>query len=313
MNWEPVEQPDNAPGDSVDVVVIPRTGDLGGGFKVQRALPSARRQMVGPFIFFDQMGPTLLRAGSGLDVLPHPHIGLATVTYLFTGEILHRDSLGVVQPIRPGAVNWMTAGRGIAHSERTPPELRAVEAPLFGIQSWVALPKQHEEAEPAFVHHDAAALPVLEAEGKRVRLIAGSLYGAKSPLQTLSEMFYADVALAEGASLQVPAEHEERAVYVVEGLIEVRGSGIFEAGRLAVFKPGAPITLRAPQAPARLMLLGGAAMEERRFIWWKFVSSSRERIEQAKADWKAGRFAPVPGETEFIPLPDGRPAPVKYP
>lgn len=312
MTWEPTEQA-QMPGDGVETVILPRAGDLGGGFKVQRALPSAKRQMVGPFIFFDQMGPTLLRAGNGLDVRPHPHIGLATVTYLFTGEILHRDSLGVVQSIRPGELNWMTAGRGIAHSERTPPELRPVEAPLFGIQSWVALPRQHEEVAPSFAHHGADELPVLEGEGKRVRLIVGSLYGARSPVQTLWEMFYADVALERGASLQVSVEHEERAVYVVEGAIEVRGTGAFEAGRLVVFKPGAPIAIRAPQGPARLMLLGGAAMEERRFIWWNFVSSSRERIEQAKADWASGRFAPVPGETDFIPLPQGKPAAVKYP
>ena len=311
MPWEPAERLQS--GDAVDVVVVPRAGELGGGFTVQRALPAAQRQMVGPFIFFDQFGPAVLGAGDGLDVRPHPHIGLATVTYLFTGEILHRDSLGMVQPIRPGEINWMTAGRGIAHSERTPPELRPVDTALFGIQSWLALPKQHEETAPAFVHHHAGDLPVLAAEGKRVCLLAGSLYGERSPVKTLSELFYADVALEQGASLQVPAEHEERAAYVVEGGIEVAGSGSFEAGRLVVFRPGLALTLRAPRSSARLMLLGGAAMEERRFIWWNFVSSSRERIEQAKADWKAGRFGAVADETDFIPLPTGRPAPVQYP
>lgn len=312
MNWEPELGPDLYPGDAVDTVVIPRTSDLG-GFSVQRALPSARRRMVGPFIFFDQMGPALLGPGQGLDVRPHPHIGLATITYLFTGEILHRDSLGSVQPIRPGEVNWMTAGSGIAHSERTPPELRRTEAPLSGVQTWVALPRAQEETAPSFSHHGPTELPELQAEGKRVRLIAGSLYGARSPVTTFSEMFYADVSLNAGARLNVPAEHEERAAYVVDGILEVVGGGQFESGQLVLFKPGATVTLRATDASARLMLLGGAALDGRRFIWWNFVSSSRERIEQAKADWKTGRFDAVPGEQEFIILPDGKPEAMMYP
>jgi redox-sensitive bicupin YhaK (pirin superfamily) len=299
----------------LDAVVVTRVRDLVDGFKVRRVLPSARRRMVGPFIFLDQMGPEILSAGRGLDVAPHPHIGLATVTYLFIGELLHRDSLGTVQAIRPGEVNWMTAGSGIAHSERTPPPLRATGSNLFGIQSWVALPMGVEETEPAFAHHDAAELPVVEGEGKRVRLIMGSLYGARSPVRTLSEMFYADAELGTGARLPVPVDHEERAAYIVEGAVTLSGDeGVFEAGQLLVFKPGAEMTLEAHGAsPARLMLLGGEPMDGRRHIWWNFVSSSSERIEQAKEDWKAGRFAPVPEETEFIPLPESGPAVVRYP
>lgn len=302
---------DTAPPDDIDIVVVPRSSDLGGGFVVQRALPSAGRRMVGPFVFFDQMGPTVLAAGNGIDVRPHPHIGLATVTYLFSGEILHRDSLGSVQAIRPGAVNWMTAGSGIVHSERTPPELRSIEKPLFGIQVWVALPEAHEETAPTFIHHAKDVLPVIAGDGVDVRLVVGSLFGKRAPVQTFSEMFYADATLAAGAALVLSAEHEERAVYVVEGSVQI-GHAVFEAGRLVVFKPGASVTLRAPSS-ARVMLLGGAAMESRRHVWWNFVSSSRERIEQAKEDWRAGRFAPVPGESEFIPLPGDNPPPVKYP
>jgi hypothetical protein len=288
---------------AVETVVMPRTRDLGDGFEVRRALPSAQRRTVGPFVFFDQMGPVAFPAGNGLDVRPHPHIGLATVTYLFEGEILHRDSLGTVQPIRPGAVNWMTAGRGIVHSERTPPELRAREdVRLFGVQTWVALPKAFEETAPAFAHHRADQLPVLEEPGKRLRLIVGTLYGARSPVVVFSEMFYADAELRNGARLDIPAEHAERAIYVVAGRIEIAGAPI-DAGRLIVLGPGADIAIAASGA-ARLLLFGGAPMDGPRRLWWNFVSSSQERIEQAKEDWKAGRFAPVPGETEFIPLPE---------
>ncbi|HEX5707706.1 MAG TPA: pirin family protein [Pyrinomonadaceae bacterium] len=299
----------------VEVVIETRARDLVEGFKVRRVLPSARRRMVGPFIFLDQMGPEILRAGKGLDVAPHPHIGLATVTYLFEGELLHRDGLGTVQPIRPGEVNWMTAGRGIAHSERTPPETRPRGSSLFGIQSWVALPRTHEETAPDFAHHGAAELPLIEGEGKRVRLINGALYGARSPVRTLSEMFYADAMLEGGARLDVPTEQEERAAYVVEGSVKILGDlgdETFVAGQLLVFKPGAEIVLAA-QTPARLMLLGGATSDGPRHIWWNFVSSSRERIEQAKEDWREQRFAPVPEETERIPLPETGPAVVRYP
>ena len=292
--------------DGLELVVPGRARDLVGGFKVRRVLPYSQRRMVGPFIFLDQMGPEVLRAGAGLDVAPHPHIGLATVTYLFEGELLHRDSLGVVQMIRPGEVNWMTAGSGIAHSERTPTELRQTGKKLFGLQSWVALPTRDEETEPTFAHHEAAELPIIEGEGKRVCLIAGSLYGARSPVVTRSELFYADVMLEAGAILQLPTEHEERAVYIVSGSIELPTEGhVFNASELLVFKPGEAITLCARnESPARLMLLGGAPLDGARHIWWNFVSSSKERIEQAKEDWQEGRFSPVPDETEFIPLPE---------
>lgn len=293
----------------VETVIETRARDLVDGFKVRRALPSRQRRMVGPFIFLDQMGPEVLREGKGLDVAPHPHIGLATVTYLFAGELLHRDSLGSVQPIRPGELNWMTAGRGIAHSERTPPEMRAVGSDLFGIQSWVALPVQYEEMEPTFAHHGANELPIVEDHGKRVRLICGSLYGASSPVRLLSDMFYAEVVLEGDARLPVPKDYEERAAYVVEGSISL-DSDIFHAGELVVFKPGNEIVLNGT---ARLMLLGGEPLEGRRHIWWNFVSSSPERIEQAKDDWKSGRFSPVPDETEFIPLPESGPVVVRYP
>jgi len=265
-------------------------------------LPSAQRRTVGSFVFFDQMGPTVLGAGTGLDVRPHPHIGLATVTYLFDGEILHRDSLGTVQPIRPGAVNWMIAGRGIVHSERTPPELRAAGTRLFGIQTWVALPRHREEVEPSFLHLGEEALPVLDGEGKRVRVIAGELYGSRSPLPVFSEMFYADAELAGGARLEVPTGYAERAAYIAESHLRIGGES-FEAGRMLVFQPDGAVTVSAI-GPARLLLLGGEPLDGPRHVWWNFVSSSPERIEQAKADWRKGRFPMVPGETEFIPLPE---------
>lgn len=298
----------------VDIVVIPRSSDLGDGFMVKRALPSAQRRMVGPFVFFDQMGPALLEEGEGLDVRPHPHIGLATVTYLFTGELLHRDSLGTVQTIEPGAVNWMTAGRGIVHSERTPAEQRKRRTRLFGIQAWVALPERHEEMTPSFSHHGSSALPVVEGEGKSARIIAGSLYGQQSQVNTLSDMFYADVRLAPDSRLEVPAEHEERAAYVVEGFVTIRGGESYEAGRLLVFKRGVAIEIQSGNAPARLMLLGGEPMESPRFVSWNFVSSSRDRIEQAKEDWRHGRFDKIPGDDgESIPLPERNRPPVNYP
>lgn len=309
------EQPDTAES-AVEMVIETRARDLVEGFKVRRALPSRGRRMVGPFIFLDQMGPEILRAGKGLDVAPHPHIGLATVTYLFAGELLHRDSLGTVQPIRPGEVNWMSAGRGIAHSERTPQEMRLSSSELFGIQSWVAFPTRYEETEPTFAHHGASDLPVVEGEGVHMRLICGALYGARSPVQTFSEMFYADIITLEGgARLPVPVEHEERAAYVVEGSVGLIPEGVtFHAGQLLIFKQGDEIILSATTTShARVMLLGGEPLDGKRHIWWNFVSSSGERIEQAKEDWKAGRFAPVPEETEFIPLPESGPAVVRYP
>jgi redox-sensitive bicupin YhaK (pirin superfamily) len=300
MSWDDTRQAESPPW--LETLIVSRTQNLVDGFQVRRTLPSARRRMVGPFIFLDQMGPTVLRPGQGLDVRPHPHIGLATVTYLFEGEVLHRDSLGTVQAIRRGEVNWMTAGRGIAHSERTPPGLRAEGGRMFGIQAWVALPKQHEETEPAFAHHAADTLPFIEGEGARVNLIAGALYGRHSPVQTLSPLFYADAALETGSRLELPTEYVERAAYLVEGAVEIDGTA-FSPGELLVFRPGSEIVLQA-SAPARMLLLGGEPLSERRYIYWNFVSSSQERLEVAKADWKAGRFAPVPQETEFIPLPE---------
>lgn len=314
MNADAPPKEREIPG-GLEMVIVTRVREIVDDFKVRRALPAAKRRMVGPFIFLDQMGPEMLRAGRGLDVAPHPHIGLATVTYLFEGELMHRDGLGTVQPIRPGEVNRMTAGRGIAHSERTPQEMRLSGSELFGIQSWVAMPKKYEESDPAFAHHGIHELPVIEGEGKRVRLIIGSLYGAQSPVQTLSEMFYADITLVKGARLPIPSEHEERAAYIVEGSVQLLpDDGTYSAGQLLIFKPGAEITLQAHEpSPARMMLLGGEPMDGPRHIWWNFVSSSKDRIEQAKTDWKEGRFAPVPEETEFIPLPETGPVVVRYP
>jgi redox-sensitive bicupin YhaK (pirin superfamily) len=265
-------------------------------------LPAGERRMIGPFIFFDQMGQITFKAGTGIDVRPHPHIGLATITYLFEGEILHRDSLGNAQAIRPGEVNWMTAGRGIVHSERTPEALRMAPSPVFGIQAWVGLPRAQEEMEPSFAHHAAETLPIIEGKGSRVRLMIGSLMGARSPVATVSEMVYADATLGAGARLAFPVEHEERAIYVVKGVIDI-ASRSFGASQLLVLKRGVETAVVAPQG-ARLLLLGGAALDGVRHIWWNFVSSSQPRIDQAKAEWKAGRFPAVPGETEFIPLPE---------
>ena len=286
---------------AIETVIVPPTKELAPGFHVRRARPAIERRMVGPFVFFDEMGPEVLGAGRGLDVRPHPHIGLATVTWLFRGEILHRDSLGCVQPIHPGELNWMTAGRGIVHSERTPPAARQLEKELYGIQTWVALPRDREEDEPSFVHHGAEELPEVAGDGKRLRIIVGSAYGATSPVKPASEMFYVEANLESGAELPVPATYEERAIWVAEGSIEIAGER-HGRGQLLVLKQGETVVARAPEA-ARLMLLGGAPMDGHRHVWWNFVSSSRERIEQAKNDWSEGRFGQVPGETEIIPLP----------
>lgn len=293
----------------IETRIVPRARDLGDGFQVRRALPDAKRRSVGPFVFFDQMGPAELAPGGGLDVRPHPHIGLATVTYLFEGEILHRDSLGTVQPIRPGQVNWMTAGRGIVHSERTPGELRATGSRLFGIQTWIALPPEMEEAEPSFSHH--ANLPLIEDSGVSLTLILGDLLGLSSPVPIHSPTFYADVSLEPMRRFAVPARHEERGLFVVEGTLEV-GDATLAAGELAVLATGVEVPVHA-KAPARFMLFGGAPPEGPRYIWWNFVSSRKERIEQAAVDWREGRFAAVPGETEFIPLPDRGPGLADYP
>jgi hypothetical protein len=295
---------------AIEVVVTPATRDLGDGFQVRRALPSLQHRMIGPFVFLDEMGPVRLAPGSGLDVRPHPHIGLATVTYLFEGEILHQDSLGVHQPIRPGDVNWMIAGRGIVHSERTPQPLRAQGPGLWGLQSWLALPQHDEELAPSFRHHPAAELPQASIGGAELRLIAGTLFGLRSPVKTLSALFYAEATLEEGSELALTPEHEERGAYVLDGRVSVDGQE-FPRGRLLVFRPAVHVLLEA-RTPARVMLLGGQTLGARH-LWWNFVSSSRERIEQAKQDWKAGRFGVVPGDPEFMPLPGERKPPVDYP
>jgi redox-sensitive bicupin YhaK (pirin superfamily) len=282
-------------------VVVPRSVDLG-GFAVRRVLPSARSRMVGPFIFFDHFGPAEFSSGTGMDVRPHPHIGLSTVTYLFDGEIMHRDSLGTAAPIRPGEVNWMTAGRGIVHSERTGPERRAKGDRLHGLQMWVALPQSLEEADPGFAHHAVETFPVVTDEGKTIRVMTGSLYGARSPVEIAWDTIFADATLNAGARLPVDAAHEERAIYVVAGEIDVAGDR-FGAQQLLVLRPGDTVDVVA-LTDVHLVLVGGAAMDGPRHIWWNFVSSRKERIEQAKADWKAGHFQGVPGETEFIPLPE---------
>ena len=284
----------------VDQLIVPRSRDIG-GFSVKRALPAAGRQMVGPFIFLDEMGPALFDPGTGMDVRPHPHIGLSTVTYLFDGEILHRDSLGFVQPIRPGAVNLMTAGSGIVHSERTDEAMRHQGQRLWGLQTWLALPASHEEMAPAFIHHAVDSLPVVETPGLKVKVVLGSLYGARSPVATVTETIYGDALIAAGATLPVDATHEERALYIVSGAIDIAGDR-FEAGSLLVLRPGDAISVKALE-PTRVMLLGGDPMDGPRHIWWNFVSSRKDRIDAAKADWQGQRFSAVPGEQDFIPLP----------
>jgi redox-sensitive bicupin YhaK (pirin superfamily) len=306
MSFAPAPDPalgDKLACDAIDMVIVPRTHDIG-GFTVRRALPFARRRMVGPFIFFDHMGPAVFRNGEGIDVRPHPHIGLSTVTYLFSGQIQHRDSLGTYVPINPGEVNLMTAGRGIVHSERTDPALKAQGGhDLHGIQSWLAMPRDREEDTPGFAHIDKADLPMIEGEGKSIRVVIGSLYGRTSPVPTNWDTIYADVVLEPGAVLPVDPEAEERAIYVVSGEIDVQGD-VFGEGRMLVLRPADRITLKAVSA-ARIILCGGAVMDGPRFIWWNFVSSSKERIEQAKDNWRSRRFDIVPGdEEEFIPLPE---------
>lgn len=311
MSWNPALDPDCPTGDAVDAietVIVPRARDIG-GFEVRRALPAPRRQMVGPFIFFDQMGPAEFVTGQGIDVRPHPHIGLATVTYLHRGTIHHRDSLGTDQWIAPGAVNLMIAGHGITHSERIDGAARTRPQSLFGIQSWIALPKGAEDRAAAFVHAPKEDLPLMEGKGKQVRLIMGEAYGARAPVATPSEMFYLDAALAPGAGLPLPDNHEDRGAYVLEGSVEIAGE-TYDAGKMMVFRPSDHISMKAGPQGARVMLLGGATMEGPRYIWWNFVASSKERIEDAKeawraGDWQNGRFQLPPGDdTEFIPLPE---------
>jgi redox-sensitive bicupin YhaK (pirin superfamily) len=285
----------------VETVIDARAREIA-GFEVRRVLPSAARRMVGPFTFLDQMGAAVFAPGQGIDVRPHPHIGLATVTYLFEGELLHRDSLGSAQAIRPGDINWMTAGKGIVHSERTPPEHRQTGSRLHGLQLWVALPCEHEEAEPSFRHYPGASLPERAEGGVQLRVLAGTAYDMTSPVSTLSSLFYADAMMAAGSELALPDEHQERALYVVDGAL-CCGTERAEAGRMLVCAPGAMLRLRAERA-TRVVLLGGAPLEGKRYIDWNFVSSSKERIARARRDWKEGKFPLVPGdEGEPIPLP----------
>ncbi len=307
MSWNPTHNPDCiSENPALDALIIPRARDLG-GFEVRRALPSLKRQLVGPFIFFDQMGPAEFITEGGIDVRPHPHIGLGTVTYLYQGEFEHRDSLGTDQWIEPGAVNWMVAGRGVTHSERTSDETRGRKHSLFGIQTWIALPEAHEDMAPDFEHHKQAALPHLQDAGVSARLILGSAYGETSPVTMLSETFYLDVQLEPGASFPLPDDHEDRGVYVTQGSVEIAGDG-FDEGRMMVFRPGDKLSVRAGALGARLMLLGGATLNEDRYIWWNFVSSSKEKIETAtrewkSADWANGAFQLPPGDDqEFIPI-----------
>jgi redox-sensitive bicupin YhaK (pirin superfamily) len=285
---------------SILQVIESRQRDLG-GFAVRRVLPAGTRQMVGPFIFFDHMGPTQFAPGYGIDVRAHPHIALATVTYLFSGSLQHRDSLGTVQEILPGDVNWMSAGRGIAHSERTPQAARASGAHVHGIQSWVALPDGHEDGEPTFAHHAASTLPTLAGDGVETTIIAGDAFGLRSPVVTLWPTLYVHAQIEDGAALEVPADYGERAVYVVQGELAIGDISVTE-GQLAVLAPGAAVTLRG-LGPLRAMLLGGEPFPTPRFIWWNFVASSEERIERAKERWEQRQFPAVPGESEFIPLP----------
>ena len=315
MSWQPCPEPgsdDARAGEVVEMTIVPHVRDIG-SMQVRRALPSAKRRMVGPFIFFDQMGPAEFVAHEGLGVRPHPHINLATVTYLLEGAVRHRDSLGTDVVIRPGAVNWMTAGRGIVHSERSPMGQASGSEDgsdsgkqrLFGLQTWLALPKTHEETSPSFSHTGEELLPVIEDTGSRVKLIVGSAWGSTSPVATFSDTIYADVTLATGARIPIDPVHEERALYTIAGDVEIAGQS-FPAGQLLLLRAGHPVTVNnAGAAPARFVLIGGETIDGPRYIWWNFVSSTKERIEQAKLDWKEGRFPTVPGDAEeFIPLPE---------
>lgn len=280
----------------------PRLHDLGDGFVVRRMLPVLQARHVGPFMFYDHMGPAEFPAGKGMDVRPHPHIGLATVTWLFEGTIRHRDTLGSLADITPGAVNWMTAGRGIAHSERTPPDARRSGQRMHGIQVWVALPRSDEEVAPEFHHHDADSLPRIAQNGAQLVLIAGTAYGKASPVKVFAPMFFIEAQLEHGASLTLPLEHAERGVHVIDGEV-TWGELTIGAAQMATQAGGSTPVVHANKA-TRLMLFGGAPLDGERHLWWNFVSSSRERIEQAKADWVAQRFGKIPGdEHEFIPLP----------
>ena len=310
MSWNPALAPgcpDEIGVDAIETLIIPRARDLG-DFEVRRALPAPKRQMVGPFIFFDQAGPAEFLTGQGVDVRPHPHIGLGTVTFLYRGDFHHRDSIGTDQVILPGAVNWMVAGKGVTHSERTSEQGRQEPHSLYGIQTWIALPEDREEMDPIFEHHGADKLPEIEADGVTARLILGNAYGEQAPATLYSETFYLDVVLAAGARFPLPDDHEDRGVYITEGSVNIAGQE-FEEGRMMVFRPGDKITVQAGPRGARLMALGGATLNGPRHVWWNFVSSSRDRIEQAKEEWRAARWGqglfdlPVDDRDEHIPLP----------
>lgn len=311
MSWNPALAPgcpDEVGVDAIETLIIPRARDLG-SFEVRRALPAPKRQMVGPFIFFDQAGPAEFLTGQGIDVRPHPHIGLATVTYLYRGHFQHRDSLGTNQIIEPGAVNWMVAGRGVTHSERTSEEGRHGPHSLFGIQTWVALPEDREEIAPIFEHHGKDALPEIESDGVKLRLILGEAFGEKAPASVYSGTFYADVVMAPGSRVPLPDDQEDRGLYIVDGSVTVSGQD-FEAGRMMVFRPGDRITVGAGPQGARMMMLGGATLNGPRYVWWNFVSSSKDKIEAAKEEWRQARWGegqfdlPPDDRGEFIPLPD---------
>ncbi len=282
-------------------IIAPRVHDLG-GFQVRRAVPSIQARSVGPFVFVDHMGPAVFEPGLGIDVRPHPHIGLATVTFLWAGTIRHRDTLGSVQDITAGDVNWMTAGRGIAHSERTPPDLRGGGRPLHGMQAWVALPRAREESAPAFHHHPASTLPQQRRDGAWLRVVAGRGYGEESPVEVFADTLYVAIDLEPGAELTLDDSHRERALYLLEGEAQLDGADLPDK-HLVVPDPAARPRLRA-KTPVKAMLLGGEPLDGRRHLWWNFVSSSTERIEQAKQDWLEGRFGTVPDDDEFIPLPE---------
>ena len=289
--------------EAVEMVIIPRTSDLG-NFEVKRTLPFRDKRMVGPFIFWDEMGPGEFLTGQGLDVRPHPHIGLSTVTYLFRGSIHHKDSLGTDQTVFPGDLNVMTAGRGIVHSERTGQEVRQGPSELAGIQSWIAQPKAFEEGSPGFAHTEKAEMPFHQAEGISVRVMMGQAYGMKSPVENQWDTLYLDVVMEPGAHLPVPKDTEERAIYGLFGKFQVGGDE-FEPNRMLVLKPGKEVSINALE-PVHLMILGGAVMDGPRYVWWNFVSSSREKIEEAKNAWRGREFPLVPGdEVEFTPLPEG--------
>jgi redox-sensitive bicupin YhaK (pirin superfamily) len=286
---------------SIETVIIPSARDLG-GFGVRRALPAPRKQMVGSFIFLDELGPADFAAGTGIDVRPHPHIGLATLTYLLQGELFHRDSLRSAQTITPGAVNLMTSGRGIVHSERSPADFRASGGRMRGLQCWLALPLSVEETEPGFDHYESASLPSIEEDGFNLRLAIGGLHGLRAPVKSFSPTFFVDLEMKPGGAYELPAEHEERALYLIEGVVEIDG-GVYAPGRLILLRPGHKVALRAI-GKARLVALGGDILGEPRYIWWNFVSSSRERIRAARADWESGKFSGIEGDAEFIPAPD---------